>query len=319
MIRSAVFVLLTGAGMLAVRGKSRADDAGSTERRLHIVAHVGPASINVGDLEDRIAAMPPFQRATFGGTRDAVRHRFLDEVVVRDGLLAVAAGALKLGEKPPAAYRIERARSGATIRAIRARIGPAAAIPMSDVEQYYEENRGRYDTPERYQIWRILCKTRDEAQAVLDATRRDPTPAMFGAQAREHSLDKATYLRAGNLGFVDADGSSKEPGLRVDPAIVHAAQSVREGALVPAPVSEGEYFSVVWRRGTIPATKRSVDDVASQIRDAIWKARVKEETDKLVAKLRAERVQLLDASILGTTDIPADLDLVGGPRPHPGD
>jgi peptidyl-prolyl cis-trans isomerase C len=271
-----------------------------------VVAHVGPAAITVRDLEDRIADLPPFQRASFGTTPDAVRRRFLAEVVLRDTILALGAERQTLGERPPAAYQIERAVSAATIRAVRARIGPAAAIPMEDVRRYYDENRSRYDTPERYQIWRILCKNREEAQAVLEATKQEPTPATFGALAREHSLDKATNLRAGNLGFLVADGSSNEPGLRIDPAVVSAALSVRDGALVPEPVAEGQYFSVVWRRGTIAPTKRAVEDVAAQIRDTLWKNRVKEETDKLVASLRAERLRDLNAALLGTIDLPAD-------------
>jgi peptidyl-prolyl cis-trans isomerase C len=312
-MRRALFVLLLLAGMLAGRGETRADDAGAArEHRLRIVAHVGPATITVGALEDRIVDLPPFQRASFGGTRDAVRRAFLSEVVVRETLLALGAAGLRLGDQPPAAYQIERARSGATIRAIRARIGPAAAIPMGEVERYYDENRARYNVPERYQIWRILCKAREDAQLVLEAAKRDPTPATFGALAREHSLDKATYLRAGNLGFIAADGSSNEPGLRVDPAVVRAAQSVVDGALAPEPVPEGEYFSVVWRRGTIAPTKRTVADAAAQIRDALWKARVKEETDKLVAGLRAGNLRALDTSLLGSLDIPVDAE--GAPK-----
>jgi peptidyl-prolyl cis-trans isomerase C len=182
---------------------------------------------------------------------------------------------------------------------------------MDEVRRYYEENRARYDAPERYQIWRILCKTVEDALSVLEAMKRDPTPATFGALAREHSLDKATNLRAGNLGFVTADGGSNEPGLRVDPAVVRAAQSVADGALVPEPVGEGQYFSVVWRRGTIGPTKRAVDDVAAQIRDALWKARVKEETDRLLARLRADKVRSLDPSLLGAIDIPADTAAFG--------
>jgi peptidyl-prolyl cis-trans isomerase C len=291
---------------------TRADDGGVTARRQHVVAHVGSTAVTVGDLEDRLADLPTFQRASFGGTPDLIRRRFLAEVVVPDALLALGADERRLDQHAPAAYIIERARSAATIRAIRSRIGTAAAIPADDVQRYYDERRSRYDAPERYQIWRILCKTRDEAQSVLDAAKLDPTPATFGTLAREHSLDKATNLRAGNLGFVAADGSSNEPGLRVDPALVRAVQSVHDGALVPAPIPEGDYSSVAWRRGTIAPTKRTVGEVAAQIRDALWKTRVKEETDRLVSRLRAEKVRALDVSPLEGIDLPVD----GAVPPH---
>ncbi|HXN33151.1 MAG TPA: peptidyl-prolyl cis-trans isomerase [Polyangiaceae bacterium] len=304
----ALFGLLVVAGAIGAHGDTRADDAGAIERRLRVVARVGKQAITVGELEDRIGNMPPFQRASFGATVDAVRRRFLTDVVERDELLALGAEGQRLGDQPAAAYRIERAFSAATIRAVRARVGPAATIAMDDVQRYYDDNRARYEAPERYQLWRILCKTREEAQSVLDATKRDPTPATFATLARDHSLDKATNLRGGNLGFVTADGNSREPGLRVDPAVVRAAQAVRDGALVAEPVVEGEYFSVVWRRGTIASTRRSVGDVAAQIRDALWKGRVKEETDKLVAGLRATNLRAIDPTSLEALSIPSDVE-----------
>jgi peptidyl-prolyl cis-trans isomerase C len=285
--------------MLVARGDTRADDAGDATGRSQVVARVGSArGITVGELEDRLAALPPYQRATFGADAAAVRRAFLEQVLLPESLESLGAAAEKLDEQLPTSYAIERVRSQSTVRAIRGRIGPASAISMDDVQKYYDTNRARYDTPERVQIWRILCKTKEEAQEVLSEAKKEPTPKEFGDLAREHSVDKATNLRAGNLGFIAPDGTSSEPGLRVDTSIVRAAQSVRDGELVPAPVAEGEYFSVVWRRGTIPATRRTVEQVSAQIRDAIWKARLKDETDKLVASLRAAKVRDMNASLL---------------------
>ena len=121
---------------------------------------------------------------------------------------------------------------------MRERVGPASAIPAEAIQRFYDENRSRYESPERYHLWRILCQSRDEAEAVLDAARKDGKLAKFQELAREHSIDKATYLRGGNLGFVTADGSSNEPGLKVEPALVQAARAVKDGELVPAPVQE---------------------------------------------------------------------------------
>lgn len=305
-MRRAVIAALIAAGLLGARGDTRADDAGAPAasagdpaRRAQVVARIGPArAITVGELEDRLAALPPFQRATFGADAAAVRRAFLDQVLVPEALEALGAEADKLGQRQPTAYAIERVRSQATVRAVRARVGPASAISQDDVQKYYDANRARYDTPERLQIWRILCKTKEEAQAVLDEAKKEPTPKEFGDLAREHSVDKATNLRAGNLGFIAPDGTSNEPGLRAETSIVTAAHGVRDGELVASPVPEGEYFSVVWRRGTIPATKRTVDQVAAQIRDALWKARVKDESDRLVASLRAAKLRDMNASLL---------------------
>jgi peptidyl-prolyl cis-trans isomerase C len=297
-----------GTGLLVAPASTRADDP-EAARRAQVVVHIGPTrTISVGEEEDRVAALPPFQRTTFGADADAIRRAFLMQILLPDALFALGADEQKLDRDPRTAFELERARSQASIRALRERLGPASSLPMSVVQGYYDANRARYDTPERYQIWRILCKTKDEAQSVLDAAKKDPTPKEFGELARDHSVDKATNLRAGNLGFISPDGSSNEPGLRVDPALVRAVQSVRDGELVPTPVAEGDYFSVVWRRGTIAANKRTVDDVAPQIRDTLWKARLKTETEKLVASLRAAKLRDLDESLLDTIDVSATAD-----------
>lgn len=301
------------AGSLFVHRGTRADDAGvSVARRAEVVAVVGGPSasrtVSVADLEDRIRTMAAFQRLTFGQTADDVRRRFLTDVVVPELLLSLGAEGAKLGARLDVAYGLDRARSNAMVRAIRDRLGPASAISASEVLAYYNKNIARYDPPERYQIWRILCKTSDEAQAVLDSTRADPTPKNFAQLARDHSQDKATYLRSGNLGFLTADGSSSEPGLRVAAEVVRAALAVRDGELVPAPVREGEFFSVVWRRGTSAPKKRTVEEVAAQIRDVLESERVKDETDKLVLALRAAKVRDVRDDLLDTIDVAVGAD-----------
>jgi peptidyl-prolyl cis-trans isomerase C len=300
------------------RGTRAEDAAADGVRRARVVASVGTApnarTVTVAELEDRLAEMPAFQRATLGRTPDAVRRRLLTEVMIRDALLSVGAEDAKL-ESAPAVYQaLERGRSSATIRAIRAAVGPASAIPMGEVQAYYDQNRARYAAPERYQIWRILCQREDEARSVLAAALEAPTPKAFAQLARDHSLDKATFLRSGNLGFLTADGTSSEPGLRVDPVIVRAAQGVHDGDLVKAPVAEGSYFAVVWRRGTIAAAKRGVQEVAPQIRDALWRGRIKTETDRLLASLRAAKVHDLSEDLLDAPEVADAVETAGARR-----
>jgi peptidyl-prolyl cis-trans isomerase C len=309
--RSLVLAAVVAAS-LAISGGTRAEDGGAGagadgSRRATVVARVGEGAntreITVGELEDRLAAMPPFQRAMYGATPDAVRRAFLTDVLLRGALLDLAAGAARVASDPAVEYALDRTRSNATLRALRAAAPPASGIPASEVQAYYDENRARYDAPERIQVWRILCATRADADSVLAAAAATPTPKQFVELAREHSKDKATYLRGGNLGFLTADGVSNEPGLQVDPAIVRAAQGVRDGELVHAPVAEGAYFAVVWRRGTIAASQQSPKQVAPQIRDALSKLRVRKDADDLVLRLRAAAVHDEHADLLDLVDV----------------
>jgi len=287
-------------------GGTRADGGADTDRRAAVVARIESRAITVGELEDAMAAMPPFQRAMYGAKPAEAARAFLDDVLVRNALLD-AAGPAAAGVDRALEHTLDRALSSATIRALRAAAGPASAIPMSDVRAYYDDNRDRYDAPQRILVWRILCKTREEAQSVITAALATPSPRAFIDMAREHSQDKATNLRGGNLGFLAPDGVSNEPGVRVDPAIVRAAEGVRDGDIVRTPVVESvverSYFAVVWRRGTLPASKRAVLDAADAIRDAIWRLRIKGDTDRLVAQLRAARVRDLDVAPLDWPDV----------------
>jgi peptidyl-prolyl cis-trans isomerase C len=310
-IALAVAVNLAGEGAHAgeARGESvrRATDV-ATFSASGAAASVTAAAVTEAQLEDALAALPPFQRAMFGRTADDIRRRFLTEGPLREHWLALGASDAKIADDPAVSYAVERALSSATIRAIRASAGQASTIPMTEVEAYYEQNRDRYDSPERLQVWRILCKTRDEAQTVLDAALATPntisSSTSFGQLARDHSQDKATALRGGDLGFLTADGKSTEPGLQVDPAIVAAARAVHDGELVRTPVPEGSYFSVVWRRGLMPAVKRPVKAVAAQIREELWRGRIKDATDRLVASLRATHLRDRDETLLDTLELP---------------
>jgi peptidyl-prolyl cis-trans isomerase C len=314
-VRSLVLSSLVVAALLTPRGPSRADD--DATRRATVIVHAGPTVITVGDLEDRLAKIPAVQLETFGTDGPTIRRRFLNEVMIPDLLLASGAKSRGLDTKLPTSGDIDRTRASAAKRAMRDQVGPAGAISIDDVKKFYDDNRARFDAPDRLNIWRILCKTRDEAQTVLDAAKKDATPKAFEALARDHSIDKASYLRGGNLGFVGPDGSSNEAGLRVAVAIPKAAASVKDGEFVPQPIPEGENFAVIWRRGTIAASKRSLDDAAPQIRDTIWKERVEAAQKKLLEDLRAKNVRDVNEDLLRGLNVAFD-DKSLGPRRRPG-
>jgi peptidyl-prolyl cis-trans isomerase C len=287
---------------------------GEAARRARVALTVGDRKVTVGEIEDHLAAIPPYQIATFGASREAIARAYVDQVLVRDLVLAAGAEQRGLDKQLPTSALLSRARSSATLRKTRSGYPSAAAIPMDDVRRYYDENRSRFDSPERINLWRILCKTREEAATVLEAARRESTIAKYNDLAREHSLDKATNLRGGNLGFVGPDGASNEAGVKVDPALVKAAQTVKDGELVGQPVPEGAAFAVVWRRGTVPANKRTVEESSAQIRTALFRERSESNEKKLIDELRAKNVKEVNAGLLGIVELrPYDAGL-GTPR-----
>ena len=178
---------------------------------------------------------------------------------------------------------------------VRAQVPPASAITDDDVARYYEANKNLYDTPERVQIWRVLFKTKAEAEQAIVQLKKDASVKAFTELARDKSLDKATAMRAGNLGFVSPDGTSNEAGVKVDPAVVAAARAVKDGELAPQPVPEADAFGVVWRRGTVPANKRPVAEVAPQIRETLYRERMEKAT-----RARIDELGVRDGASLAT-------------------
>lgn len=292
----------------AVSSPSRAaPDAGTLSedaaRRAKVAVTVGGRTVTVGEIEDRLAEIPPFQMATFGAARDEIVKAYVDQVIVRDLLLGVGAEQRKLHEALPTKHQLQRARSTATLRALRVGLSPAS-IPMEEVAKYYEEHRSRFDSPERVNLWRILCKTREEAESVLEAARRDLSIQKWNDLARQHSIDKATNMRGGNLGFIAPDGSSNEAGLKVEPGLLKAAAEVKDGDLVARPVPEGQGFAVVWRRTTVPATKRTLEEATAQIRTTLFRERTEAAEKKLIEELRAKHVRDVNADLLKIIVLP---------------
>ena len=294
-----------------------AQDAKEQARRKAVVAHVGAREITAGELEDRLAQVPRFQLTEFGSTPDEIRKKFLTEIVVKDALLAQAAEDKHLTTELPTEGRIARALSSATLRKVKADAGDPGQISPEEVRAYYENNKTRFDTPERVLVYRILCKSLPEAGTVIETFKKDPSPRSFSDLARDHSQDHTTGMRGGNMGFITPDGKSNEAGVVVDPAVAKAAFAVKDGELVQQPVPEGDMFAVIWRKGTVAASHRPFEEVISQIRETIYKDRVETARKKLIDDLRAKNVSEVNEPLLRTIDV-SRADGAITPRKRPG-
>jgi peptidyl-prolyl cis-trans isomerase C len=281
--------------------------------RLHaVVARVGQNEVTVESVEQRMKTMPDFQLATFGDSPDKLRHAFLDQVMVKEALFAEAAKTKKLEEDPFVRDQVDQALRKARMLSLKSEIN----VTPADVATFYADNLGRFVSPARIGVLRILCATRDEAVAVLAEAKALGGLQHWNDLARERSIDKATSFRGGNLGFLAADGSSNEVSVKTDPALYAAASKVKDGELCPEPVPEGKGFAVVWRRGSTPAIRRTVDEEEGAIRQVLVRKKLEDATHALLKKLREERKveefpQLVDM---------VEVDAVGevGPKKRPG-
>jgi len=252
----------------------------------------------VSDVERRIASVPAFQLRYFGKTPDEVRRRFLEETLIKDALYVQGAEDEKLSDVPEVADRIRGVLRGALINKLTAEAAAAGPITDEEVKAYYEANRSTYHAPARVVLWRIVVATREEALSVIEKVKTDLTPKKWNEVAREVSLDKATSMRGGNLGFVEPNGATSDPNLKVDPALVTAADKVKDGELVSEPVADESKWSVVWRRQSMKAIDRPLEMEGPQIRLVLMRQRTDKRIAEAVAELRTKNLSQTNADLL---------------------
>src|SRR5690606_20133120 len=95
------------------------------------------------------------------------------------------------------------------------------------------------------------------------------------------------------------------PELRVDPALYAAAARVQNGELVPEPISEGDRFAVVWRRGSLQPVSVSLDEARSTIERLIAERKIAERCDALVEQLSKAHVKERHDALLERVAVPA--------------
>lgn len=164
----------------------------------------------------------------------------------------------------------------------------APPLEEAAIDAYLSEHVAEWRAPERLRLFRILVASREQAVGLIAELERR-TLADFRAAARQHSLDRSSHERGGDLGFVAADGSTDVPTVTAEPALFAAAAAVEDGAFVPEPVPEGPHFAIVWRRGTLPARELEPERARSWAASRLREQRARDELQRLLTAAAAER------------------------------
>ena len=261
------------------------------------VVRVGELSASVSDVSRRLAALSPGQLAAYG-TGTEVARRYIDEVVAPE--LAATLEARQRGLDKGAAFR-DRERIAlrqALDGVFKVESVAKKPITAEEVKAYFEANKARFEQPLGLRLWRILVDDEATAKRIIEQVKDAGSPAKWSELSRESSVDKATNLRQGDLGFVHADGGTDVPRVRVDPALFQAAKDLKDGAVVPTPVHEGAKFAVVWRRGSRPERSRTLEQERDSIRALLERQRAEEARSALVTELRQKFVHEEHAELL---------------------
>ncbi len=304
-----------GIGLLLSTWQARSVQADTSPDETTVVARVGTRTITVDELNRRIASLPPFQLRAFGRNADEVKRNFLQKVIIREALLVQGARGDKLEDREDVRERIRGVMRTAILGSVRGDTISKTPVSDQEVKQYYDANPTKFHTPARVAIWRILVPKREDAAAALKLILADPTPKRWNEVCRDKSVDRATNMRGGNLGFVGPDGTTAEPGLKVDQAIITAANGVEDGKIVPEPVAEGDKFAVVWRRQSMKAVDRPIEIEAASIRQVLTHEKTEQRTQALIEQLRKDHMSDFNPDLLDLIDVAPTGDLQAVKRP----
>jgi len=301
-----VGALVGSLGALTASAQTGADDA--------VVARVGSTTITRGELERRMKKIPRIQLATLGATDAEIRKNFLEKVVLREHLFALGAADKKIADRPEIQLRLKENLRNALASQLRNQDADPRTIPEAEVTAYYEANRARFQGPERILVWRILVATKDEAQKLIDEVKKPGSEAKWKDLAREKSLDKATSERGGDLGFLGPEGHSHQVAVKTDPGLYAAATKLKDGEICPEPLQEEKKWAVLWRRGSQPATERSLEQEAPAIRGLLARQKLERSMKEATEKLRKELVREVTYEGLGSVELTAAGEVT--PRKH---
>ena len=264
------------------------------------VARVGSAAISGAELTSRLATIPDFQRRALGDTPDKLKRAVLEAWLIPERLYAQEAERLKLEQRPSVQRRERELLRQAMDRDLRAQSAARDPVRASDIQAYFEANRSRFETPARIHVWRILTDDEALAKKILAESKGTDGIQRWSQFARDNSLDKATHLRNGDLGFIHPDGNTDTPTLRVDPALFAAADKLQDGELALEPLREGTHFAVLWRRGSLKPSHRSLAQETGSIRQVLERQRLENARQELLAGLRAKYVTASNEALLET-------------------
>jgi peptidyl-prolyl cis-trans isomerase C len=252
-------------------------------RRAEVVAHVGTASITVGQLEDAILSQNPFMQQRYVSA-EAVRE-LLDRSL-RFELLAAEAQRRGYAEHAAVTLAVKQNTVQALIKQEFDDKITQDSIPADDVKKYYDEHLDEFVRPESRRASLVILATEAEAKALLPEAKTADVRT-FRELARTKSVDETNRQRGGDLNYFDASGRLLDTaGESVDVAVAKAAFALKQVGDTSGVVSMADRFALVKLTGQRPAqedTRRQADE---RIRMRLWRERRQAAIDAKLDELK---------------------------------
>jgi parvulin-like peptidyl-prolyl isomerase len=275
------------------------------------VVRIGEVTVEASTIKKALAGVPAFELQALGTTKFDILKKYVEEAIVREALMAEAARKRGALEDRSVQLHIRKTLAAALVRKELSALGRREDVPVAEVQAYYDAHVGEYRTPERVRIWHLVVATKEAADAALVKVKADPTRESWPKLVNELSLDPNSKRSSGDLGFVSADGKTTEPKVVVPAELVTAAFGLKDGEIAPNPVKTSAGYHVLWRRGSVPPTVRTMADETPTIRELLFEKKRENAYKALMERLRGPAKVEIDEEILPIVSVDV------GPRPTP--
>lgn len=240
------------------------------------------------DLVDRALLLQQARARSIAVSQDQVERAFLR---VRGEYPGTHFDDLLARERLSQAELKARLKEQLTVeRLFHDEVFPRVLVPPADVEKWYAEHPAEFQAAERVKVLQVVVSSRDEAVALRDKLRRDPSK--FAEVARASSIGPEGK-NGGDLGWIARGGGFPEV---FDVCFSLPLNSISD--VVPSPYGF-HLFRVVERKG---ASKRTLDQARGEVAERLLRDRRARAQEEYLASLRARATIQVDQAALAAVN-----------------
>lgn len=166
-------------------------------------------------------------------------------------------------------------------RLLEKELADKVAVSDSDLQTYYQANKGSYMTEKEAMISHILVAEEQQAMEVIERLNKGEE---FAAVAREVSLDAATKEAGGEIAAAVTAGRAI-PGIGKYDELISKIFSGEAGKVLAEPVKTDKGWEVILVREQIAPRQKTFEEVSQEIRSTLTSQKRQEAQQRLIEPL----------------------------------
>jgi peptidyl-prolyl cis-trans isomerase C len=261
-----------------------------------VVARYGSEVLTETELVTELSRLPSRSRSVMNpeGRRRFVENYVLNELIFQEG---TSRGYL---EDADIVQQVNDLRKRLVVQKVVRDLQDLAPLTDEEVQKQYDAHPERYSTT-TIRARHILVK--DEAEAKKLREQAVAKPDSFADLAKEHSIDKASARKGGDLGFFGHG--------RMVPEFEEVAFSLKSNGEISEIVRTQYGFHIIQLEERREGKPKPFDQVKDQIKSVMRNTQLRERTEQHYEELKAKaNVQIDDAA--------AERAAAKVPEPSPG-